>query len=414
MKNIKKIVLPLLIIISLFSMTAYAKEILPVSMISPWSTSLEFAPHSALANEVCTKNYTSAWINTFCNVMRMNGTTAYIKNLSTDPETGEVIYDSVSGAEDDYYLYWHQSEGSSSRQGTLYFNSNNISSNKTASHSNGGAIFKTAVYELDIKLQPGEWSDSFANSNNKNGLLSVWGWDTENDKIVNIAKMSIDSWDKTGMSWYPSYCFKDGGKDTFKGFRKLDDTNKWYKLRISVDVEKQTAVYQCLDTNGVEYANSGEVPFLNKCGYALTNFDIAIGWYRDYYIDNVKVTKEAFSVSNPAVDDTGDMITAAVDVKNYIYNVSGLGDNAPEVSPAAVLAVYDNETNRLVGFDVKTAAFENHTFDIAQSDRAKVFSQDGEQKTINLSVEKYNKPYTARVFVWNNLFDFLPYQGVTE
>ena len=89
----------------------------------------------------------------------------------------------------------------------------------------------------------------------------------------------------------------------------------------------------------------------------------------------------------------------------------GHGDNAPEVSPTAVLAVYDNETNRLVGFDVKNAEFENHTRTLSSTpaDRVPVFSQDGEKKTINLSVEKYKKPYTAKVFVWNNLFDFLPY-----
>ena len=411
MKNIKKIVLSLFIIISVLTATVYAKDFLPVSIMSPWSTSLEFAPSSLLTDEVCTVNYKSAWISTYCNVMRMSGTTAYIKNSSTDPETGEVIYDSVSGAEDDYYLYFHQNANTATRQGTVYFNSNNISSNKTASHSNGGAIFKTAVYELDIKLQPGEWSDSFANSNSKNGLLSVWGWDTENNKMVDIARMSIDSWDKTAMSWYPSYCFKEGGKNTFKGFQKLADTDKWYKLRISIDVEKQTAVYQCFDTDGIEYGNSGEIPFLNKCGYALTNFDISIGWCRDYYIDNVKVTKEAFSVSEPVIDDSGDEITASVDVKNYIYNDLGHGDNAPEVSPSAVLAVYDNETNRLVGFDIKNAGFENHTRTLSSTpaDRVPVFSQDGEKKTINLSVEKYKKPYTAKVFVWNNLFDFLPY-----
>lgn len=409
MKNIKKLVLSLFIVISLLSANVCAQDFLPVRIASPWSTLLEFAPSSMLTSEPAAGNYTSAWISTFCNVMRNKGTAAYIKNSSTDADTGETVYDSVSGAENDYYLYFHQSENSSTRQGAIYFNSNNISSNKTASHSNGGAIFKTAVYELDIKLQPGEWNDSFANSNNKNGLLSVWGWDTDNNKMVDIARMSIDSWDKTGMSWYSSYCYKDGGKNTFKGFRKLEDTNKWYKLRISIDVEKQTAVYQCFDIDGIEYGNSGEIPFLNKCGYALTNFDVSIGWYRDYYIDNVKVTKEAFSVSEPDIDDSSDKITACVDVKNHIYNAAGQGADAPEISPVAVLAVYDNATNRLVGFDAQTVRFENHTYDIPKDDRARVFSQDGEKKTINLSVEKYKKPYTAKVFVWNNLFDFLPY-----
>lgn len=406
MKNIKKVVLSLLILISLFSASVCAQDFLPYRINSPWSTSLEFAPTSSLTDEVCTQNYTSAWLSTFCNVMRNAGASAYIKNSGVDPDSGETVYDSVTGAEDDYYLYFHQSANAATRQGTLYFNSNNISSNKTASHSNGGAIFNNAVYELDIKLQPGEWSDSFANSNNKNGLLRVWGWDTENNKIVEIAKMSIDSWDKTGMSWYPSYC-QSGS--TFKGFQKLADTNKWYKLRISIDVANQKVVYQCFDTDGIEYGNSGEMNFLNKCDYALTNFDVTIGWYRDYYIDNVKVTKEAFSVSEPVISENDDEILSSVDVKNHVYNVSGHGDNAPEVSPKVCLAVYDNDTNRLVGFDVKSEEFKNHTYDIASGDRAKVFSSDGEKKTISLSVKKPKKPYTAKVFVFSDFYDFLPY-----
>lgn len=380
----------------------------PYPMADIWNTSFEFSQSSLLDGKVNTANYKSNWISTFTNIMLNAGTAASIRDSYTDTESGERIYDSVSGEAGDYYLYVHQVKDSASSTAAIsYFNSSNLSG-KTQSHSNGGAIYGNAVYEFDMRLTPGEWSGAFSNTNNKAGYASVWGWNNTSDSIVEIARMSYDSYDTTDKTWYPTYYSSETNAQ--KGFGVIRETNAWYKMRICIDVKRQKAKYYVLNTDGVIIRESGEQNFKSKCDYALTNLDIRAGSYRDFCLDNVSISKDSFAVGDVRITEEDGKICASVPVSNDVYAAEGHGDEAPCVSPAAFLAVYDKE-NKLIGFDMKTVEFKGHTVEntMAGADRAKMFSMPQEFVNIQLEADKPKTEYTAKVYVWSAYNNARPY-----
>lgn len=398
-KNYKKLASLVLCIVFLLSMciSVSAMEYNPYPIATKWTTKLEFAANSALNGTPSSINYKSNWISAFVNIMQNQGGSVMARDGFVDIETNETVYDNVTKTPGDYYLYVHQLKDSANLPMVLYFNSNNISSSKTQSHSNGGAIYSNAVYEFDIKLQPGEWSDIMTRDNKKSGYASVWGWDNTKNSIVEIASISFDSKDTTDMSWYPSYWSKTS--NGFVPMQVLSDTDSWYKIRICIDVKNQKAQYFVIDTDGNIIRKSPEETFKNYCDYALTNLDIRAGYYRDFYLDNVSVTKESFSVGNITSTEENGKIQAVIPIANEVYALEGHGDLIPSKSPLAILAVYDSN-NKMIGFDMQTVDFENHYASL--NDKTQMFSKPLDFKNITLEVDKPNIEYTTKLYLWSS------------
>lgn len=398
-KNYKKLTSLVLCVVFLLSVytSVSALEYNPYPIATKWTTKLELAPSSALNGTPGTINYKSNWISTFTNVMQNQGGSVIVRDGFINTETNEMVYDNVTQTAGDYYLYAHQVKDSANIPMILFFNSNNIGS-KTQSHSNGGAIYSNAVYEFDIKLQPGEWSGEITRGNKKSGYASIWGWDNTKNSIVDIANISFDSEDTTDESWYPSYWSK--ASNAFVPMQVLTDTDSWYKIRICIDVKNQKVQYFVVDTDGKIIRKSPEEDFKNSCDYALTNLDIRSGYYRDFYLDNVSVTKESFSVGEIVSLEENGKIKAVVPIANEIYAVEGHGDLVPSKSPLAILAVYDSN-NKMIGFDMKKITLKDH-YVAKDGDKTSAFSKALDFENITLEVDKPNTVYTTKLYLWSS------------
>lgn len=383
------------IVLSSLCMTAFASELTPYPLRTPWETKLEFKEIAALDGTPSTSSWKNNWINSYCDVVLTTGGSAHSRDGYTDAETGEYVYDNLTGEAGDYYLFVSQEPDSPSRPVVIYFNTD--PSAKNQSHSNGGAIFSNAIYDFDVRIQPGKWSNSFSASNNKGTTFVVYGWDITNNKRVVVARMSIDSYDTTSQSWYPTYYDTELGK--YKGLPVVRDIENWYKMRMCVDVKNQKVKYYVLDSEGRLVSQSSEQDFVSSCDYAMTAVELSVGSYRNISIDNVRVAKETYVVDEPVISQNETDITASVNVGHNVYS----SDGVPTTSPIAVLAAYD-ENNKLLAFDSDVVEFSGH--DVSGISN---FTLPPEYKSLDLEINKPQRAYTLKFFLWSNYFDAAPY-----
>ena len=208
---------------------------------------------------------------------------------------------------------------------------------------------------------------------------------------------------------------------------------KWYTARIIHDIKNKTIRIYYFDSDGVQINNFADDNYYvydhidpaaydsntwNTGGTANLSMLVEFGnsnWFPTY-LRNVYTVKDQWIINTaPEIvyDSTNKKISATTNVGN---NVAGTWTNskiyfddyyAGDTTPALILALYDKDTNRLIGVKIKTDSKAGRV--------DQYYDETG--SCINLTAELgdlSNGEYIARAFIWNNLNGLVPYQSAVE
>lgn len=282
------------------------------------------------------------------------------------------------------------------------------------------------------KQFPSDWysalsvQQEYIDSNNQYNSIDI----AANWPITNDANEVLGYW----LAYYPKDANAIGVGQLF--------FNEWYRMRIDVDVQSKTFDF-ILDKYRDD--QSGQVDNVRKETYQLS--DIACATSARFRWDSIletmdfgglKITRDSWDIKDLTVDDTSNAsnVQASVKIANNapandcemmrpypianewasraetMYTYDNCNDDtlykAKTTSPTLILAQYD-ASGRLIGLNSKSE--EIPTLNWGYSETAKSAAADANfaYKTISFDVPKEANYSYAKVYLWNNINEIVPF-----
>ena len=411
----KKILKSLIsVFVATFMLTSSFAVFAADEIITPWNTTYNFDGATFTWDGTKATAF-NKHISTFTSVSPYNGCPAMVRDSYVDAE-GNKVYDSVTKVAGDKYMYFSpkmttvdETTGeetttiATTRTGYVYLNP--VSSSSAFKGMNGGLSYGRVAYEFDIRI------DELTAADYTGG--NVVFYTSNNGSRKSLLSIAL----KHGNSgtWYITY--KNGSAEKSPAAFTCGD---WMRFKVVVDVAngKYYLSYKPVSkvsgsTSQTQNIGPLDLPSSSVGFPAGTNISIDTPKYCATSVDNMSVTKETFVVdeSKTAITLDGTNVNANVTIGNSVYAYSNqqFGDAVNMTSPVAILAVYNKDDGSLIEVDFKSVEYEDKHAVSSDADKEKYFKAAPEYKDMSLSVREPSVEYEAKVMVWNNMTEMVPY-----